>query len=274
MVTAGVRSRVRLRRRRLPRQVWPSGIARDYFHSLLELLNEARARLLIKVAPVLPRVLVEAAFTRGDVREDAGPRDIDRLVDEASEDFFDDNPEGKLDAIAKSVGRRVSAHQSEQLEKQVQAALGEDIPHWASNEGRLLEEFAGENIALAKTIPSRYFDDAKKEILSGVRAGETTREIGDRLARRFDVATSSAKLIANDQVGKLYSSLNKMRQTGIGVTRYRWRTQLDARVRDEHAAREGKTFDWSDPPPDGHPGEPINCRCFAEPVLEDILEDE
>jgi len=46
-----------------------------------------------------------------------------------------------------------------------------------------------------------------------------------------------------------------------------WRGILDARERPEHVAREGKEFSWKNPPDDGHPGEPINCRCTAEPVL-------
>jgi len=46
--------------------------------------------------------------------------------------------------------------------------------------------------------------------------------------------------------------------------RYTWRTVGDDRVRPEHAARDGKIFDWSNPPDGGHPGEAENCRCWAE----------
>ncbi len=45
---------------------------------------------------------------------------------------------------------------------------------------------------------------------------------------------------------------------------YKWRTQKDNRVRKEHMEREGKVFNWDTPPFDGHPGEPYNCRCWAE----------
>jgi uncharacterized protein with gpF-like domain len=41
-----------------------------------------------------------------------------------------------------------------------------------------------------------------------------------------------------------------------------------------HHHREGKTYRDSKPPPDGHPGEPIRCRCWREPVFEDILSPE
>jgi len=36
-------------------------------------------------------------------------------------------------------------------------------------------------------------------------------------------------------------------------------------VRPEHEANDGKIFVWNDPPPTGHPGDEIGCRCWAEP---------
>ena len=38
-------------------------------------------------------------------------------------------------------------------------------------------------------------------------------------------------------------------------------------------ALDGTTQRWDDPPSEGHPGEPINCRCVAEPVLSSLFED-
>ena len=61
-----------------------------------------------------------------------------------------------------------------------------------------------------------------------------------------------------------------LRQKEIGVTEDVWRTAGDERVRETHAANDGETFKWSDDTPgpaDGRPGEEINCRCYAEPVL-------
>ena len=38
-------------------------------------------------------------------------------------------------------------------------------------------------------------------------------------------------------------------------------------VRD-HWQREGQAFRWDQPPDDGHPGQPIHCRCTAEPIID------
>lgn len=51
---------------------------------------------------------------------------------------------------------------------------------------------------------------------------------------------------------------------------YIWRTQTDGRVRDSHAANNGKIFAWNTTVPTGHPGEDWGCRCWAEPYYGDL----
>jgi SPP1 gp7 family putative phage head morphogenesis protein len=52
------------------------------------------------------------------------------------------------------------------------------------------------------------------------------------------------------------------------TTHYIWRTQGDNKTRPSHAANNGKTFSWDNPPETGHPGESYGCRCWAEPTAE------
>ena len=47
---------------------------------------------------------------------------------------------------------------------------------------------------------------------------------------------------------------------------------VDERERAHHVDREGKEFNWDKPPDDGHPGQPILCRCYAEAVLPEFDE--
>ncbi|MCV2883066.1 phage minor head protein [Actibacterium sp. XHP0104] len=61
--------------------------------------------------------------------------------------------------------------------------------------------------------------------------------------------------------------INQLRQEDLGIERYIWRSQDDAKVRDSRAAYDDRVFRWDNPPEDGHPGEAHNCRCYAEPVL-------
>jgi len=59
--------------------------------------------------------------------------------------------------------------------------------------------------------------------------------------------------------------INQLRQQDLGIERYIWRSQDDAKVRDSHAEYDDQVFRWDEPPAGGHPGQAHNCRCVAEP---------
>ncbi len=68
---------------------------------------------------------------------------------------------------------------------------------------------------------------------------------------------------------KLEIRLSMRRQKEFGLTHYTWVTAGDEKVRPSHAANEGATFSWDNPPSTGHPGTAPNCRCFPYPALVD-----
>jgi len=63
--------------------------------------------------------------------------------------------------------------------------------------------------------------------------------------------------------------INELRQQGLGIEHYIWRSQDDAKVRDRHADYDDQVFSWDTPPEGGHPGQGFNCRCYAEPLRPD-----
>ena len=67
--------------------------------------------------------------------------------------------------------------------------------------------------------------------------------------------------------------INQLRQQDLGIERYIWRSRDDAKVRDRHAANDDRLFRWDTPPEGGHPGQAYNCRCTAEPIRPDALDD-
>lgn len=129
------------------------------------------------------------------------------------------------------------------------------------------------NIKLIKSIPSSHLEAVRKAIvdnLSGIAQPEG-RTLLEQVKHIGDVTNNRARLIARDQTSKLNASINEARQRSLGITKYIWRTSRDERVvgrpggkypkgnkkHGDHWAREGKEFYWSDPPHDGHAGEPI-----------------
>ena len=67
--------------------------------------------------------------------------------------------------------------------------------------------------------------------------------------------------------------INQLRQQDLGIERYIWRSQDDAKVRDSHAAYDDQVFRWDEAPAGGHPGQAHNCRCYAEPLRPDAPND-
>lgn len=240
------------------------GVVKEAQHLVDELL-----------VPMLPTLVASAA----QVHDAVSPKNYADLLQDAidgiARTFFERFPAERLRQLALSIGRRASDFQKEQLRRQVVASLGRDIAIDVFSEPGIparLEAFASVNAQLIKTIPSQYFDQVAQRTLQALRTGERAEDIEQDLVDRFGVSQSRARLIARDQVGKLYGELAGARQQNLGVEAFVWRTSQDERVRPEHAELDGQRFRWEAPPAEGIPGEPVNCRCTAEPVLDGLLD--
>lgn len=135
--------------------------------------------------------------------------------------------------------------------------------------GRLADlhlQWARQNVGLIRSMESSTFDDLARAVVDAAQQGTT--DLQSVIEQRFQVAGSRARLIARDQVSKLNGQVTQHRQQSLGITRYEWSTSNDERVRASHRALDGKVFDWSAPPAEGHPGQPIQCRCVALPVVD------
>lgn len=254
-------------RRYVAAQVFPKAIERSYTRFAFDYLAIAQRLVRTELVPQLARLVMQ----RNDALRFDSPRAAKGIIDSlrrrsAGNDVL-------LEERIRDFGRRTSVYQGSQLQKQIRAALSVEVPLRDSKIGQKLTDWTTENVALIKSLPSETFDRIERIVLAGVNDGRRWEDMADEIEKRFDVARSRAQLIARDQVGKFYGAVNRARQTELGVTSYRWRTSLDERVRPDHVAREGKLFTWDDPPEDGNPGQPINCRCTAEPDLTALLED-
>lgn len=256
------------RRRKLPAQQIPRGIERDYARALVRIARRTRAELAPLMA-ALPGLLSSAKRERERLDAGEGKR-AQELIDRAREALTINT--AQLDALATEFARRVTAHQRRQMSKQVRAALGADP---FIREPALLaatEAFTVENVALIKDLPAKTLTEIEGIVHRGVTRGALHKDLAKEIGERLAMGERRAKLIARDQVGKFYGNVTKVRQEALGVTEFVWRTVGDERVRDEHVSLDGRKFKWSEGAPgEGIPGEPVNCRCYADPVLDDII---
>jgi SPP1 gp7 family putative phage head morphogenesis protein len=128
--------------------------------------------------------------------------------------------------------------------------------------------FTRENVALIKNIGDTAASRIERVVADGVRRGQSTKAIQAVIKDEMGICERRAKLIAVDQIGKFNGQLTRIMQQDAGISKYIWRGMMDARERASHIALEGQIFSWSNPPSMGHPGEPIRCRCYAEPVFD------
>ena len=147
-------------------------------------------------------------------------------------------------------------------------SLGVDI--FASEEflNATKDLWVKENMQLITSVKTQYFERIENIISNAIRNGTTYTEVSEQIAKQTGLSLNRSRLIARDQIGTLNGQITKQRQTSAGITKYRWSTSKDERVRPDHQVREGKIFDWNKPPFDGHPGMPISCRCVAIPIID------
>lgn len=151
----------------------------------------------------------------------------------------------------------------------INAGVGIDIAALmqADDVAALLEIRAAATAALIQSVTADIHGRVAQAALAGIY-GAGTDAVARQIAEALGVAQRRARLIARDQMAKLNSDMNEHRQQQIGVKRYRWKTLLDGRERDHHRERNNDVFHWNAPPPGGHPGREINCRCRALALIE------
>ena len=123
-----------------------------------------------------------------------------------------------------------------------------------------------DNTRLIRNIPDEMADRIAAKVRAGWDAGKRHETLAKELEAEFGIASRRARLIARDQVNKINGNFTRARHLAAGITHFRWQSGRDNRVRPAHVALNGRVFSWENPPAEGFPGQPIQCRCTAAPV--------
>jgi len=259
-------------KKRIPRGVRPRLIERSYGSALIAFMRKVE-REFDPLMEALPGLLANAAREGriDSVRLDAGEgKRVRELVAEARARMTN-TISGQVDDLAAKFAQETSAHGRIQLNRQTRAALGADVFINDRGLATLMERFVDSNVGLIKKLSDEQAGHIESAILRAVQDAKPYTELAGELQDRFGIGERRAVLIARDQIGKFYGQTNAARHRELGISKFIWRTANDERVRDEHEALEGQVFSYDDPPSEGLPGEPIQCRCYADPDFSDIL---
>ena len=264
------RGRVRLKPVPFPRRAELA-----YTRALKQYARDIRETYLREVLPVLDR--------DGDGVANTVPLgELSRALLRVQDTVLAAQP--RAERAARDMVATVNKHVTDGLNRAYLAAVG--VAPFGPKAGRtdaptsvdqVLANRLQANVSLITSIAPTAMDQAREVIEDGIRSGLRVEELAKRIAERFDVAESRAVLIARDQTGKMQAQITEARNRELGVSKYTWQTSGDGRVRDSHAELNGREFRYDDPPVTGdhgernNPGEDYQCRCNAQPVLEDVL---
>ena len=259
-----------------PPMAWPHALERAYARALYPIAEACQRAVEQVFIPALGTYPLRHGAITDAISSDLGM--VGRVATRAVIRHFDP----KL--LAELVSRRadeVDAFQRRQLTRR----LANDLAikkmgglYTTAKTDKLVAEFTKANVELITSLPEKVFGQVERKVERAVRNGTRVETLRKDLMNTYDIGRAKADLLARDQVGKLYGQLNRTRQESIGIATYIWRTVGDERVRKTHADLDGELQDWSDPPvtnEDGdtnHPGEDYQCRCTAEPNLDELLE--
>jgi SPP1 gp7 family putative phage head morphogenesis protein len=126
-------------------------------------------------------------------------------------------------------------------------------------------------LAQGWAVPEAAFVPIEGDVAEALRRWEErSLSIWEEWAARPDRIAAIRRMMEDDLLRAFENLVNERRQRGLGVDQYVWESRDDERVRDLHAAHDGRTFDWDAAPEGGHPGQAPNCRCWARPVLIEV----
>lgn len=172
-----------------------------------------------------------------------------------------------------------------QWQKMVKKTLGIDVDenfYKGAQYQNIAEAWVQNNVDMIKTVPNNVLRGMNKQILDAYQNGLTAKELEKAITHTYGVEKGRAKFWARDQLSTLNSQITQKQHEDAGVTKYKWSTSRDSRVRDCHASFNGRIFEYANPPEiwqstahgrkytgrHCNPGEDYMCRCVAIPVFD------
>ena len=170
----------------------------------------------------------------------------------------------------------------------VKNAVDLDInePFYMETTEDLLNKWVYESVQNITSYPKEYLGKIQEIIIWGYTTHQPMVNVYRRIEKLTGDTRSHVRAIARDQMGTLNYNMTRYEHESMGVSKYKWVTKHDSRVRECHRELDGHIFDWNNPPAMWystisrgivytgrycHPGQDYQCRCVASPVFNDKI---
>jgi SPP1 gp7 family putative phage head morphogenesis protein len=167
-------------------------------------------------------------------------------------------------------------HTLDKLEKDFRATAKaiEIIPEY--NPVRIAENYSNNMKLYIKKWTEDNIVKLRGEVQKNANAGYRAENLVKKIQTNYGVSKSKAKFLAKTETSLLMTEYKTDRYKSVGVTRFRWSSSKDSRVRSWHKQLDGKVFSIDAPPvidqntgQTGLPGQAWGpCRCKMIPLLD------
>jgi uncharacterized protein with gpF-like domain len=217
---------------------------------------------------------------------------------EAEQEQMDLGPGGAVEAAVYTAADDVATWNAKRWAIERQISLGmvyDPAEPWMQE---ALSEWTDTNTRLVKSLSGEYLTRMETLAIEALQTGKRPEALlVDILKLNQNLTVSRARLIAQDQLAKLVSTIQEKRSVAMGMDTYTWATAADERVRGNprgrypnavpsHYLANGKVGVYGKPDiwlvngrevgrgmsePSGPGGMAIRCRCVNLARWEDLL---
>ena len=266
----------------IPKKTWryPLAIEREYAKDLAAYVRK-QSKIIESFVPEMTDALWKNRIRADKERQDAFGDWLNKLVDKiggAIKKYVGNERGGNVTAVTKTALKtfaKVNNFNKRQFGEIMESVFGTAAQEKPKSRNLEMTKtiWVSQNTTLIKSVDSEIMDKVRYTLSQKIIDAADKKILQEELIRDIrtltGVSEKRAALIGADQVGKLNGMLTRYRQQSAGIERYIWVTRGDDRVRLAHKSRHGVSYRWDSPPPGGHPGEAIRCRCVAQPLIDE-----
>lgn len=128
-----------------------------------------------------------------------------------------------------------------------------------------LETVLARNVALIKDVSTQAQGRISDAVFRGLQERTAARDVAIAIEEAVAMSRRRSIGIASDQLQKMTSALDRERMQQMEIDEYEWQHSGKLHPREEHKARNGKTFKLGEP--EDEPGELPYCGCKRRPIL-------
>lgn len=185
---------------------------------------------------------------------------------------FDDD---RIEKMVRQILNKVNRHNRRALYNLVENRIGISAKELMATEGLTftINALELETAQWVKRLRDTTLEEYTANSLRVMAQGGNLEDVLQQYEGMTEKRKNHAKFTARNQIANFNSLLTKNRARNLGITKARWLTSEDERVRPCHRVRNGKEFDLSEglySSCDGQsllPGTDYQCRCDYELII-------